>query len=193
MPDESAQVFVRTGEGVSAAYLNPYSGAILGVRSVAEQQKSLNLTVRRFHKNLGLGVPGGRFVAIVTVLTVFMALSGLVLWWPRKIIRVKTTASWPRINFDLHNMVGLYSSALVLVLSLTGIVISYPQVSNLIKVSTPPILSNQAPCRLRAIRVRCLWTIWRHCPGCGSRQHDQRVDVAKDRQRGDPFRCAVPG
>ena len=106
-PDESAQVFVRTATGVSTAYLNPYSGAILGVRSVAEQQKGLNLTVRRFHRNLLLGVPGGHFVAIVTILAVFMSVSGLVLWWRRKIARLKTSASWPRINFDLHNVVGL--------------------------------------------------------------------------------------
>ena len=133
-PDESAHVFVLDAQRrPSSVYLNPYSGDVLGVRTVAEQQKGLSLTVRRFHKNLLLGVRGSQVVGFVTILTVFMALSGLVLWWPRKIVKVKASASWPRINFDLHNVVGLFSSAILLVLALTGIAISYPQVSGLIK------------------------------------------------------------
>lgn len=167
--DESAHVFVLDAQGrPSSVYLNPYSGDVLGIRTVAEQQKGLALTVRRFHKNLLLGAPGSRVVGFVTILAVFMALSGLILWWPRKIVKVKASASWPRINFDLHNVVGLFSSAMLLVLALTGIAISYPQISGLIKSldaddlveprSTPPAGNPRALTvdELSAIAVRAL-------------------------------------
>ena len=131
--DESVQVFVINAKKKPASvWVNPYTGSVLGVRTVAEQQQGLMLKLRGFHRNLLQGKNGSRVVGAVTILALFMSLTGLILWWPRKIVKLKTSASLSRINFDLHNMVGIFSSIMLLVLSVTGIAISYPQVGKLI-------------------------------------------------------------
>ena len=54
-----------------------------------------------------------------------MAIAGLVLWWPRKILTVMFSASGRRINFDLHNVFGFYASAVFLFIALTGMMIAF--------------------------------------------------------------------
>jgi uncharacterized iron-regulated membrane protein len=143
--DESVQIFVMNAKKKPAlVYLNQYTGAVLGMRTVAEQQQGLMLKARAFHKNLLQGKIGGKIVGAVTILSIFMALSGLVLWWPRKTFRVKTDASLARFNFDLHNVVGIFSSAVLLLLSLTGVVIAYPQVSRFVQSFDAPRLKEPA-------------------------------------------------
>ena len=71
------------------------------------------------------GQIGEWIVGLITALTLFMAIAGLVLWWPRKIFSVKTSASGRRINFDLHNVFGFYASAVFLFIALTGMMISF--------------------------------------------------------------------
>lgn len=131
--DESVQIFLMNAKKKpTLAYVNQYSGAVLGVRTIAEQQKGFLLRTRTFHRNLLQGNNGSKVIGIVTILSVFMALSGLVLWWPRKIVTVKKGASLSRFNFDLHNIVGVFSSMLLLVLSLTGLMLSYSAVGKFV-------------------------------------------------------------
>lgn len=139
--DESLQIFYMNEKKRPAViYLNQYTGAVLGKQTIAVAQQGLMLRVRLFHRTLFWGKKGGQFVGAVTILAVFMALTGLVLWWPRKIVWVKKGASLSRFNFDLHNIVGLFSSALLLILSVTGIIIFYPQVGKLMNnFDGPPV------------------------------------------------------
>jgi hypothetical protein len=50
--------------------------------------------------------------------------SGIVLWWPRKILKLRGGPSH-NVVFDLHQMLGLWSSACVLQFALTGIAIGF--------------------------------------------------------------------
>jgi uncharacterized iron-regulated membrane protein len=55
-------------------------------------------------------------------------ITGLIWWYPKKwtkstrekSFRIKWKAGWKRVNLDLHNVVGFYSSLLVLLLAVTG-------------------------------------------------------------------------
>ena len=60
-----------------------------------------------------------------TVLMLFLAISGIVLWWPRKIFSLKNTASWKRTNFDLHNVLGFYSSLVMFFIAFTAVLIAF--------------------------------------------------------------------
>ncbi|MEO8334975.1 MAG: PepSY-associated TM helix domain-containing protein [bacterium] len=158
--DESLMIFFMNAKKKPASmYIDQYTGAVLGIKTIAEQQSGFLLRTRTFHRNLLMGKGGEQVVAAVTALSIFMALTGLVLWWPRKIVRVKRGASLSRLNFDLHNMVGLFTSALLLVLSVTGVVIAYPAVGKLVDRFNPPGLvepSYPAPAGLTPLSLDSL-------------------------------------
>ena len=129
-PGQSMQISARTNQEPMSVYINQYTGQILGNRSGAEREASLARRIHLLHTRLFAGQVGEWIVGVITALTLFMAITGLILWWPRKIIAVMTGASWRRINFDLHNVFGFYASAVFLFIALTGMMISFEGVTD---------------------------------------------------------------
>ncbi|PYR61868.1 MAG: PepSY domain-containing protein, partial [Acidobacteria bacterium] len=129
-PDHSMQVSARTKQDALSIYINEYTGQVLGDRSAAEREASLARRIHLLHTRLFAGQIGEWIVGVITFMTLFMAITGLILWWPRKIFNVKGRASWRRINFDLHNVFGLYASAVFLFIALTGMMISFEQITD---------------------------------------------------------------
>ena len=64
-----------------------------------------------------------------SVALILLASSGLILWWPRKIFGPRQPGSVFRLNFDLHNAIGFYSSLFLLLFSFTAIIMSAPRPS----------------------------------------------------------------
>lgn len=114
-----------TPPGPFTIAINQYTGQILGTRSAAERESGLARRIHLLHTRLFAGQVGEWVVGLITALTLFMAVAGLVLWWPRKIVTVMVSASGRRINFDLHNVFGFYASAVFLFIALTGMMISF--------------------------------------------------------------------
>jgi hypothetical protein len=50
-----------------------------------------------------------------------LSLSGLYLWWPRKIFRFRMAAQAARTNYDLHRTVGFWSSLVMFLFAVTGV------------------------------------------------------------------------
>ena len=119
------QISATSKEGPFIIAVNQYTGQVLGTRSAADRESGLARRIHLLHTRLFGGQIGEWLVGLITALTLFMAIAGLVLWWPRKIFTVKTRASGRRINFDLHNVFGLYASAAFLFIALTGMMISF--------------------------------------------------------------------
>jgi len=67
------------------------------------------------------GKIGESLVAIATVTSFLLAVTGLVVWWREKIWRVRLSASWKRANFDLHHALGLFAAPAILIMTFTGI------------------------------------------------------------------------
>ena len=107
--------------------IDQYTGAILGTRSSAEREAGLARRIHLLHTRLFAGQAGEWTVGLITALTLFMAIAGLVLWWPGKILAPRRGASARRLNFELHNVFGLYASAVFLFIALTGMMISFEQ------------------------------------------------------------------
>jgi uncharacterized iron-regulated membrane protein len=128
-PDRSVAVYLSKGEEVYYAFLDPYTGRLLKIQNLKTDFFTI---VQTLHMYLLLPPAIGKWVVDIAVFTfVVMLVSGLVLWWPRnKAARkqrfsVKWDASPKRRLYDLHNVLGFYTSALALVLALTGLCISY--------------------------------------------------------------------
>ena len=89
--------------------------------------------LERLHSNFFAGRAGRVANGIGGLLLVFLGLSGAIVWWPgrgrvRRALRVDWRAGWKRVVFDLHNAVGIWLLLPVLLLALTGVYFTWPQV-----------------------------------------------------------------
>jgi uncharacterized iron-regulated membrane protein len=139
-PDEPALVRLSRPRGERApAGGSPFAGSIqlwidpVSLATVA--RPSLATPTIRFlhdlHGNLLIGGRDGRVVVgWFGVVMLFMSVSGLVLWWPRgrwgPAFTVKRGASGFRLHRELHGAVGIWSLAILLVVSFSGTYIAFP-------------------------------------------------------------------
>ena len=112
-------------------YLNPYTGEVVYKENTKREFFTVLLAL---HMNLLLGDQvGHEIVRWSVVCFVVLLVSGLVLWWPekwktgrlKKSFTVKWSASYKRLNYDLHNVLGFYTFSGLLVIALSGLVWSF--------------------------------------------------------------------
>jgi uncharacterized iron-regulated membrane protein len=110
--------------------VNPYTAEVIG--TTESPTSEFFMTMFRLHRWLLLDTEVGRpIVGWATVIFTLIVLSGLVIWFPQKVknwrqgLKIKWSGNWKRINHDLHNSLGFYSSFLLLVMSLTGLTWSF--------------------------------------------------------------------
>ena len=75
----------------------------------------LQLHVRLLAGNVGFWLVNGATVAVL-----FLAPTGLILWWRKPRYALRRRSSARRLLIDLHNILGFYSAAFVLLLAGTG-------------------------------------------------------------------------
>ncbi|HIB36018.1 PepSY-associated TM helix domain-containing protein [Mesonia sp.] len=92
------------------------------------------MTMFKLHRWLLLEVPVGRpIVGVATIIFFFISISGIVLWFPKKMkwknfkpgFKIKFSANWKRINHDLHNTLGFYACVFLIIMCLTGLCWSF--------------------------------------------------------------------
>ncbi|MEQ9442553.1 MAG: PepSY-associated TM helix domain-containing protein [Cyclobacteriaceae bacterium] len=117
----------KEGERRGTTYLiDPYTAEIKGTTQGAGSE--FFMVVFRLHRWLLLDTEVGRpIVGVATLIFVFIILTGMVIWFPQRIkswkqgLRIKFSGGWKRMNHDLHNALGFYSSFLLLIMALTGL------------------------------------------------------------------------
>jgi uncharacterized iron-regulated membrane protein len=69
-----------------------------------------------------------------------LALTGLILWWPRKILAPRGPALSARTNLELHSAIGFYSSLVLIVFSATATIMIYsrPAIRVLARITHTP-------------------------------------------------------
>lgn len=125
-PDESDVWWLDKGK--LRVYANPYSGAILGVRTETD---GIFPTLFRAHTELFAGETGEQIAAWSGMILCALTFSGLILWLPRRLSALKTfgrRAFWPHWKtnwkgrvYELHRVLGFYLAGLLLVTALSGI------------------------------------------------------------------------
>lgn len=120
--------------------VNPYTGDVLGDAS-ATKTKTAEFMGKMFglHRWLLLneieepiieGIEnrklGSWITGTATLLFLLGVLSGLVIWFPKKMrgwkngFKIRWTANWKRVNHDLHNTLGLYTWVILFLMAITG-------------------------------------------------------------------------
>jgi len=103
-------------------YINPYNGKVLKVKDVYNSFFNFILE-GHFYLWLPHNI-GQPVVAYATLSFLVMLISGLFLWWKGKKQRfkIKWSARWKRKNYDLHNVLGFYTTWLAIIFAITGLV-----------------------------------------------------------------------
>lgn len=107
-------------------YVDQFTGKVLKVK---DEFADFFRLVLDGHFYLWLPAEIGQpVVASFTLIFLFMVISGLILWWPKKkkgvgkSFKIKRDAKWRRKNYDLHQVLGFYVMIFALVFALTGLV-----------------------------------------------------------------------
>ena len=112
---------VRADSPAVTVYLDPYTGDVLGEHT----GPTFTSRVHNLHTNLLTGEDawGSTLLALTAALLILLSLTGIILWWPRKVLRVNWRASFRRITFDLHNALGFCSFLFLLLFGVTGVIV----------------------------------------------------------------------
>lgn len=111
-------------------YVNPYTGEV--IKNVDVEATFFHFILDG-HIYLWMGELGKKIVSYSTLIFLFILISGLILWWPknRKAAKKRVKFSWSdrtkwkRKNYDLHNILGFYASAIAVILAITGLVYAF--------------------------------------------------------------------
>lgn len=110
-------------------FVNQYTGEVLKVKNMNRDFFRV-IIVGHYYLWLPPNI-GQPILTTATMMFVVLLLSGLVLWWPKsKAARkqrftVKLKSKWRRLNYDLHNVLGFYISAIAIFIGLTGMVMGF--------------------------------------------------------------------
>jgi uncharacterized iron-regulated membrane protein len=142
--------------GNDTLYVNPYTGAVLGHGSARAQ--AFFRSAEDWHRWLAMSnddrATARQATDAATFVFFLLAASGLFLWWPRawtlqhtKAVFWFRRAATPRArDFNWHNVIGFWSSAAILVMTMTGIVMAYPWANNLLyRMAGSPLPQQNAP------------------------------------------------
>jgi uncharacterized iron-regulated membrane protein len=115
----ATEVSLKSG---ATALVDPYTGEVRGTRG---RDGGLARSLHVLHTRFLAGETGGNLVGTITAVCFLMSLTGLYLWWPRKLLVLKKAGSWRRANLDLHHVLGFYSSLVMVVITLSGVIIAF--------------------------------------------------------------------
>ncbi|HEY0550897.1 MAG TPA: PepSY-associated TM helix domain-containing protein [Verrucomicrobiae bacterium] len=132
--DPTVAVLMSVGRA-NGFHVNPYSGAVQS--QGAKKTRAFMQTMVEWHRFLGRQQnhrPVGKAITgACNAAFCFLAVSGLYLWWPRQwtksALRAVLLFNWslrgkPR-DWNWHNVVGLWSAPVLIVLTATAMPISY--------------------------------------------------------------------
>jgi uncharacterized iron-regulated membrane protein len=139
-------------------FVDPYSGAVLGTRTLQEKRASFIGLVGKMHGNLMAGKAGNAVVGAITFATLLVVLVGVVLWWRDKVWRLRMGASWKRMVFDLHHLLGIAASLVLVIMLGSGLMMHYGRLGRLVASldnGPPPVPAPQsvAPTGTRTISI----------------------------------------
>ena len=123
-------------------FVDPYTGRVLGTGSA--RARGFYRSVTNWHRWLAVEGEGRATARAITgacnAAFLVLAVTGLYLWMPRQwswrhvapVIWFRRGLRGKPRDFNWHNTVGLWSAPILIVLTTTGMVISYPWASNLV-------------------------------------------------------------
>lgn len=135
-PSTSHEVWLDGGQRY--AYVNPYTGVVLGGRSEAE---GVLPALYQAHTHLFAGETGEKIAGWSGLTLAALSISGIVLWLPRhplraagwrNAFRLHWKKPWKVRNYELHRVGGTVVACFLLLSSLTGAALVWPEATETI-------------------------------------------------------------
>ncbi len=132
-PARAIQVLLYAPGTYYHANFNPYTGDLVHLQNM---NKGWLNQVKHLHRNLLMGDIGREIVHWGTLFYLIMVISGLVLWWPsnrimlRKRLKIHLKAPTKVFNYEFHNVIGFYSSFILLFVIMSGLFWGFSAVEN---------------------------------------------------------------
>lgn len=123
----------------SSIFVNPYDGKVVAIVNeddffhwVLEGHTELWIETK-----IGKTIIGQAMVSYATLIFFILLITGLILWWPKKwnksnrdkSFKIKWNGKFKRINYDVHNVLGFYSLLVALIITITGLSMSFAWIS----------------------------------------------------------------
>ena len=122
------------GRGVRAVrvYVDPVSLEVLGTKEVVPRGQALGFLINIHSFLMMRPFIGVKIVGALGVVMILMGISGLILWWPRKgqwrrAFIVSRGARGLSLHLDLHHAAGIWTVAVLLLMSVSGVYLCFPQ------------------------------------------------------------------
>jgi uncharacterized iron-regulated membrane protein len=123
-------------------FVNPYTGELLGTGSA--KARAVYRTITTWHRYLG--VEGERrptaraITGACNAAFLVLGITGLFIWWPRQrtgrhfsaVMLFRRGLRGKARDFNWHNVIGFWGAPVIIVLTTTGLVLSYTWASNLV-------------------------------------------------------------
>jgi uncharacterized iron-regulated membrane protein len=120
-PGRSAEVGIRTEEGIVAVYLDAADGRVLG--TLHDDARLMNI-VKRIHSLAIAGPVGNHWIEVVAGWAIVLVASGVFLWWPRGrkggVLSVRARPAQRLWWRDVHAVTGIVAAAAIVFLAATG-------------------------------------------------------------------------
>jgi len=117
-PDPGASAVAGFGRQ-GLLYLNPYTGEVLGAGS---KTRAMFRTVEAWHRWLGNKSVGQPITAAAAAAFLLLTLSGICLWWPRRVYSLAGRSHGR--NWNWHNTLGITAAPLILLITATGLLMT---------------------------------------------------------------------
>ncbi len=139
--DKSVSAIVNLGRD-GTIYVNQYTGELAGESS--KPAREFFRVIEDWHRWFGVSnenrAVGRALTGASNLLFFVLAVTGIYIWFPRKFSRknfksvmiFRSDLRGKSRNFNWHNVIGFWSSAILIVLTLTAIVMSYSWANNLL-------------------------------------------------------------
>jgi uncharacterized iron-regulated membrane protein len=138
---DPVMVMMKTAKGERLeTYVNPYTSQILGERI---WEKSIVGFMHTLHYTLFAGKIGQIAVGVEGLLFLMISLTGMLLWTGWRRLKNGLRVRWDSskfLNFDLHNVAGFLSGLFLILLAITGTLITVIQIALTEPIVDPPAI-----------------------------------------------------
>lgn len=126
-----------------------YADADSGI-PLARQGRLFIDFVLDLHVYLLAGQTGFVVNCVAGIVLLLLAITGAILWWPgiklwKRALTVSLRHGWKRVNFDLHNAVGIWTLAIVSWWGITAVYFLLPEKVSAVVNAISPLVGMKAP------------------------------------------------
>jgi hypothetical protein len=150
-PNLAVEIWLKKNDETKERLFDPRNGEDLGGTGTTGIRLVTGLI--KLHKELLAGDTGRMINGLGACAVMLVALTGFVLWWPginrwRRSMTLHRGVGVRRLIWDLHSMVGIWSVGFILVFSVSGIYLCFPESFHALAERIEPMTTENAGRRL---------------------------------------------